>query len=140
MGTRADFYVKAGEAFEWLGSIAWDGYPSGINNEILMARDEAEFRAEVDNFLSVRDDATRVSDGWPWPWGTSGATDFSYIFEGGSVAGSCFGGKLFDPNSEEDEDGDHRAIGDEPNFPDMSEFKKVAYGKRSGMTIVGLGQ
>ena len=27
MGTRADFYVGRGDAAEWIGSIAYDGYP-----------------------------------------------------------------------------------------------------------------
>jgi hypothetical protein len=30
MGTRADFYVGRGETAEYLGSIAWDGYPDGL--------------------------------------------------------------------------------------------------------------
>jgi hypothetical protein len=29
MGTRADFYVGRGKDAEWLGSVAFDGYPSG---------------------------------------------------------------------------------------------------------------
>ena len=30
MGTRADFYIGKGTDAEWLGSIAWNGYPDGI--------------------------------------------------------------------------------------------------------------
>lgn len=30
MGTIADFYVGRGPKAEWIGSIAWDGYPDGI--------------------------------------------------------------------------------------------------------------
>jgi hypothetical protein len=30
MGTRADFYVGRGPDAEWLGSVAMDGYPSGV--------------------------------------------------------------------------------------------------------------
>jgi hypothetical protein len=30
MGTRSDFYVGKGKDAEWIGSIAWDGYRSGI--------------------------------------------------------------------------------------------------------------
>jgi hypothetical protein len=30
MGTRADFYIGRGTEAEWLGSVAWDGYPGGV--------------------------------------------------------------------------------------------------------------
>ncbi len=29
MGTRADFYTGRGQTAQWLGSIAWGGYPVG---------------------------------------------------------------------------------------------------------------
>ena len=35
MGTRADFYVGRGESAEWLGSVAWDGNPRGIDDPVL---------------------------------------------------------------------------------------------------------
>lgn len=50
MGTRADFYVGRGEQAQWLGSIGWNGYPEGINKEVLIARDEGIFRAAVASF------------------------------------------------------------------------------------------
>ena len=30
MGTRADLYIGRGTDAEWIGSVAWDGYPSGL--------------------------------------------------------------------------------------------------------------
>jgi hypothetical protein len=32
MGTRADFYIGCGRDSEWIGSIAWDGYPDGLSD------------------------------------------------------------------------------------------------------------
>ena len=58
MGTRADFYVGRGENAEWLGSIAWDGYPERIPNTILAQHNEAVYRLEVGLFLGDRNDAT----------------------------------------------------------------------------------
>jgi hypothetical protein len=40
MGTRADFYVGRGGQAEWLGSIAWDGYPSGIDKWVFSVSTE----------------------------------------------------------------------------------------------------
>ena len=40
MGTRADFYIGRGATAEWIGSIAWDGYPDGIPAPILEATDD----------------------------------------------------------------------------------------------------
>lgn len=37
MGTRADFYVKRTDHLLWLGSIAWDGYPDGIDESVIGA-------------------------------------------------------------------------------------------------------
>lgn len=54
MGTRADFYVGRGESAEWLGSIAWDGYPSGIDyQDVLRPADEE---------LDGRDDCDEWND------------------------------------------------------------------------------
>lgn len=41
MGTRADFYIEVGNELkpkDWLGSIAWDGYPKGIPASIKKAK------------------------------------------------------------------------------------------------------
>jgi len=49
MGTRADFYVGRGETAEWVGSVAWDGYPNepwgiGRTTDLFTATTEADFR------------------------------------------------------------------------------------------------
>ena len=141
MGTRADFYVGRGEKAEWLGSIAWDGYPEGIPKSILKAKQsEEEFRMEVVKELSVRGDSTFPEMGWPWPWDDSRTTDYAYAFEDGKVWASSFGHEWFDPllpqPIDEYVEGDWEkkqvAI-----FPNMSAIKKVNLGKRSGIMIVG---
>lgn len=90
MGTRADFYMGRGVEAEWLGSIAWDGYPSGVGVELLHARDAQQFRDRVDE-MGERGDFTRPADGWPWPWEDSNTTDYAYAFDAGEVWMSCFG-------------------------------------------------
>lgn len=145
MGTRADFYIGRGEAAEWLGSIAWDGYPSGIaghvhgtasgdtkRSPILTATSDSDFRAAVAKELARREDGTTPDHGWPWPWENSRTTDFAYAFDGGAVWASCFGGAWFDPVTDEPGDGDPVAV-----FPDMSSRQAVTLGKRSGVIVVG---
>lgn len=102
MGTRADLYVGRGESAEWLGSITWDGYPSGIDTPVLTASTEQEYRAEVAEFFATRDDVTLASEFWPWPWEDSRTTDYAYAFEGGKVFASSFGYGWFevDPDVE----------------------------------------
>jgi hypothetical protein len=136
MGTRADFYVGHGEQAEWLGSIAWDGYPMGLTDTgILLARNEARFRVAVAEFIGARNDGTTPEQGWPWPWDNSLTTDYSYAFDSGVVYASCFGSawwKATEPQPERDDD-------DIPKvavFPDMTTRKRVTYGSRSGVLIV----
>lgn len=85
MGTRADFYIGRGEDAEWLGSIAWDGYPKGTPAPLLVAKNEKEFREAVATIASTEDDFTSPEDGWPWPWEDSNITDYAYTFDGGEV-------------------------------------------------------
>lgn len=80
MGAMADFYVGRGAGATWIGSIAWDGYPDGIDNSILSAKNEGEYRRAVRDFLAGRIDAMRPADGWPW--GSSGDADYVYAFDG----------------------------------------------------------
>lgn len=134
MGTRADFYVGEGTSAEWLGSTAFDGYPGGIEESVLRATSEAEFRAEVACRLLARNDGTVPADGWPWPWEDSTLTDYAYAFTGGKVIKYKFG-RLFagDDWDESDEDrGSPKAA-----FPDMSAVKNVTFGRRSGLIVAG---
>lgn len=51
MTTRADFYVGVGPQAEWLGSIASDGYPSGVSAE---PEDEEKVRAQYSGSAYLR--------------------------------------------------------------------------------------
>lgn len=134
MGTRADFYIGRGEAAEWLGSIAWDGYPEGVPEDVLKASSESNFRQAVSSFLQSRDDATLPEDGWPWPWDDSRTTDFTYAHDG-QVWVACFGRGWFE-SGHELEDADPRWTQPEVPFPDMKKRKNVAFGARSGIIVV----
>jgi hypothetical protein len=136
MGTRADFYVGRGESAEWLGSIAWDGYPNGIADAVLKAKSEPDYRSALKEFLSDRNDTTLPEQGWPWPWETSSTTDFAYAFDGGKVYGSCFGGKWYRATSKKltDDDSDNKVA----VFPNMKDRQRVTLGKRSGVIVIGM--
>lgn len=137
MGARADFYIGRGKDAEWLGSIAWDGYPSGVDRPgLLDASDESGFRGAVLEEIAGREDGTKPEDGWPWPWDTSDTTDYAYAFDDGRVHGSCFGGNWFDPNGPKDEDGDQIESDVPAAFPDMSSRKNVNFGDRSGVIFI----
>lgn len=85
MGTRADFYVGRDAGSEWIGSIAWDGHPGGIDKAVRDATDEAAFRTAVGVMLTRDDGTIPERDGWPWPWETSYLTDYVYAFDAGQV-------------------------------------------------------
>ena len=117
MGTRADFYIGRGENAEWLGSIAWDGYPEGIDIDVLRSTSPVTFKANLERFFSTRDDVTLPERGWPWPWEDSRTTDYAYALDDGKVWASCFGREWFDPQDREAaHGGGHRVA----VFPDMS--------------------
>lgn len=135
MGTRADFYVVKNGEYEWLGSIAWDGYPDAMPPIIRGAGTESIFREEVQRLLKRRDDATTPDMGWPWPWDTSETTDYTYAWLEDEVRASCFGHQWFNPATpepEEDEEGVKMGV-----FPVMDTQRAVlAGGKRSGCMLV----
>lgn len=147
MGTRADFYVGRGEDMEWVGSVAWDGYPRGFAGKgILVARSEEEFRSAIASLAADRSDFTSPEMGWPWPWDDSFTTDFAYAFDGDQVYVS----REMDDHSDWveashfDRDGsnDREVMRDLPScgplaYPDMSEIKNVDFGSRSGLIILG---
>lgn len=134
MGTRADFYVGRGLAAEWLGSIAWDGYPDGLPADFEHQRTEAAWREAVERFFVEREDVTRPDQGWPWPWETSHTTDYSYAFDAGCVWFASFGHRwhLFGTPESEEEDGAKNCA-----FPNMKSRQSVVFGKRSGILIMG---
>ncbi len=131
MGTRADFYVGRGEGAEWIGSIAWDGYPGGFEPELFVADDEGTWRHRVAKMIAGREDGTKPEDGWPWPWNDSGTTDYAYAFDGGKVYATT-GSAWWPALGERPEREDGRVL-----FPDMSGRKAVTLGRRSGLIILG---
>lgn len=137
MGTRADFYLGRGTEAEWLGSIAWDGNPESICAQVLNCTSDEAYRHAVLDFFKGREDATRPSDGWPWPWDDSGTTDYAYSFDEGKVYASSFGSPWFDPTSVDeiddcDDDADEKT---KVEFPNMSAHKAVTLGPRSGVMV-----
>lgn len=154
MGTRADLYLGRGPDAEWLGSIAWDGYPDGMPEALLRCDTVDRFKVLVEGFLAGREDATLPEQGWPWPWDDSRTTDYAYAFDGDNVWASNFGRNWFDARfPEPDDDEEAERLGtqliegeismDEYRdakpavFPDMAERKNVTYGKRSGVLLLG---
>lgn len=121
---------------EWLGSIAWDGYPSGTPENLGLAKTEAEYRREVDEILSGDDSATRPEQGWPWPWEDSRTTDYSYTWDGEKPLACCFGWEWI-PAAKWDEDVWDSDLPEKlVGFPDMTARQSVARGKRSGIIAV----
>lgn len=99
MGTRADFYVGRGKSAEWIGSIAFDGYPDepGVDKAVWSATSESAYRAAVaDELARQTDTSTHPKQGWPWPWDTSATTDYAYAFDDGKVWASVFGNNWFE--------------------------------------------
>jgi hypothetical protein len=139
MGTRADFYTKESESLVWHGSIAWDGYPSGIDDAVKSATTQAAYLDGLASFFKDRDDTTLPADGWPWPWEDSRTTDYAYIFDGDRVAAYCFGRGPFDPTKEQSEEDEGEEEQEKVTiFPNMKDKASVTYGKRSGLMILSV--
>lgn len=145
MGTRADFYVGDGESAEWLGSVAFDGYPSGIPKGILTAPNEQAYRNAVGRLLNSCSHATKPKQGWPWPWDDSLTSDYAYSWRNDGVYYTIgypvvrwwkYGGGRDEPD-EEMENYDEIMHGlDKVSLPDMSARRNVALGRRSGLIIL----
>lgn len=136
MGTRADYYIGRGKDAEWLGSSAWDGYPSGVQPVVWANTMEAFTRAVARRV--AKHDGSTPEDGWPWPWDNSRTTDYAYAWDDGRVWVSCFGMEWVPArewDSMEQEAMDALAQ-DVAEFPDMSDRKSVTFGPRSGLIVV----
>lgn len=146
MGTRADFYVGRGEDMEWVGSIAWDGYPRGlVGKGILDADTEEGFRSAIAEMASVRSDFTAPDKGWPWPWADSFTTDFAYAFDGDRLYVSRETDDQSDwveaAHFERGKVADRELMGalascGPLSYPDMTEIQNVDFGARSGLMIL----
>ena len=164
MGTRADFYVGSGETAKWLGSIGFDGYPTGIDKSIFeidpertYQQNEETYRKSVNSFLESVDHGTLPTQGWPWPWPDSHLTDYAYTFVNGKVMCSRFGGEWFaidlaDPSlgdqTTEDAADQYRAnctvqcplctykMHPATIFPNMTQVQNIAQDSRSGLLLI----
>lgn len=157
MATRADFYVGRGKDAVWLGSVAFDGYPEGIElnspeidkswpfgdrhkkedwpkgKHLFDSKTEGEFRERLERYFLYREDVSLPENGWPWPWDNSGTTDYAYALDGGKVWASCFGGVWFDPHKECPDDNKSKKT----VFPDMKSRKNVNMDmNKSGLIII----
>lgn len=135
MGTRADFYVGRGEMANWLGSIAWDGYPGGIDKVVLRAKNTSDFVAAVGKFFTGRTDVTLPENGWPWPWEESCTTDYAYALDDGCVWASCFGSPWWKATRKQPDEPKGTALG--AMFPNMKSRQNVTMGPRSGVLVFG---
>ena len=134
MGTRADFYLGRGKDAKWLGSVSFDGYPEGIDSEVLTSKTEQEFISRLETFFAGRDDHTSPDMGWPWPWETSKTTDYAYSFDGVKVWASCFGSNWFNPLII-DKDGERIETDVKVEFP---EFNTKNYSAKAGSVRSGI--
>jgi len=134
MGTRADFYVGRGPNAEWIGSIAWDGYPTGHPAPLIPITDEVKYRAKVAEIIRGEEGGggTTPDQGWPWPWENSNTTDYSYAFDEGRVWGTCFGYGWWPPGKIPDEHGDAPQL----QWPNMKTDKAAPVGSDRSGTIV----
>jgi hypothetical protein len=92
MGTRAAFFVgnpQDLEKREWLGCIAFDGYPAGLE-ELATVKTEQDFRDFVGS-LESRGDFATPKRGWPFPWEDDVfVTDYTYAFFDEALRLTCF--------------------------------------------------
>lgn len=132
MGTRADFYAGGTDPGQmvWLGSIANDGYPTGVDIVVLTAPEEEDYIERVAAMLANRDDATVPAQGWPWPWNDSATTDYAYVWTPEGVRASVFGSEWFRPG-----DAEPTLLG-VTSFPDMTAVQNVAFDQRSGLLFI----
>ena len=96
MGTRAQFFIGDPQDVsgrEWLGCVAWDGYPSGDVGDLLKdVVSEGQFREAIDMLAEKRDDFCDPSKhSFPFPWRDDlFLTDVTYAWFGRSVQVTWF--------------------------------------------------
>lgn len=142
MGTRAQFFIgdpSDASARQWLGCVAWDGYPDGdVGKALRGAVDEGAFKARVGLLQTAREDfCDPAKHSFPFPWTDDlYLTDFTYAFFDGRVQVTCYHGGWRDlarvMNAEKDDEiwsdvdelpGDVPAPdGDGPKGPDSIMF------------------
>lgn len=145
MGTRADFYISRDGGItssDWIGSIAYDGYPDGIPSKILSATTEDDFKLACLSEINGREDGTFASMGWPWPWDDSCTTDYAYVFciDCGVVVAYNWGVPMLDMHFVGDDDDANIDVDHQVKFPLMSTLRAAKAGnKRSGIMLIQTG-
>lgn len=101
MGTRAAFFIGDArdlENREFLGTVAWDGYPDGDCSTLAKATSPEEFKQLLKELDAARAKDSNGSDfagpegGFPSPWTDDlFLTDFVYCFFNEATHFSCFG-------------------------------------------------
>ena len=94
MGTRAQFFVGNPQDLhsrEWLGCIAWDGYPDGDCSKLKDAKSAEDFISIIEK-IRTRDDFTDpLKQSFPFPWRDNlFRTDYTYAFFDGRVQVTYF--------------------------------------------------
>jgi hypothetical protein len=96
MGTRAQFFIGNPQDIEnrqWLGCIAFDGYPDGdCGTELANATSAEAFISGVEAIRSSRDDFTDpLVNSFPFPWRDDlFLTDYTYALFDGRTQVTCF--------------------------------------------------
>lgn len=96
MGTRAQFFIndpRDTDNRQWLGCVAWDGYPEGdIGEALATVKTEAEFINAVRSIAKDRDDfCDPAHHGFPFPWSCDLLlTDFTYAWFDEGVQVACY--------------------------------------------------
>lgn len=96
MGTRAQFFIGNPidvENREYLGCIAWDGYPNGDCGDALRGCTSLEaFREGIAQIAKERDDFGDAKDrAWPFPWKDDlFLTDVTFAFFDNQVMATYF--------------------------------------------------
>lgn len=96
MGTRAAFWLgdpRNKNEREWLGCVAWDGYPEGLPNlSETPPKTKEEFIEVINKIKRERDDfASPENGGWPFPWNNDiFLTDYTYAFFDNCLKVTCF--------------------------------------------------
>ena len=135
MGTRADFYIGNPEQNpEWIGSIAYDGYPCGVPGHLLISVNQEVYRELFRRFCDGRDDVTLPEQGWPWPWKNSQTTDYAYCLFDGKVHAYSFGHGPFNPLGSYEEN--YEMSLPLRKFPNMAAVRRVTWGRRSGLMVI----
>jgi hypothetical protein len=143
MGTRADFYIGTDVNAQWLGSIAYDGYPDG--NPALLGKSiktKRQFVAAVKKIFKGVDHFTLPEYGWPWPWENSQTTDYAYAWDDKKkkVMVSRFGRPYITFHTyqrmNEEKSNLYYERGQTQVFPDMKAIQNVDYGRRSGVMVI----